>query len=392
MHRPNHRRSCSRRDHSRPRVTRALASLAFATTSVAFITSLVPGAAYGDEPGILDPQAVIGSITPELLTQGTEQSRVEVSDGPAARGGDAASAPVVEISDLQYQDQFLANGVSYTVDYATSVAEPMGQFEVLETTSTNVAAYIQPTPSGVRTLTAIASADAPVSYSYTFDVPDGTTLEFSNNVYRLRGQDGSVYGALQEPWATDSEGNSLETSYSWEGSTLTQHVELDDAEAFPVLLDPNWGYSQQWNLGSTSNWTTVDIQQNFYDCLNCYFALPGAPKAWPSYGKILPLYMSLGASGYIPFEVMMAGDFYDVAHWWGWQFYATENHIDGEGSIISFTYQYGQYGNDYSSIWQSVDTFIVNDFPLHLGGNAAYQAGAWFQWNDMANRVKADRP
>ncbi|WP_286217612.1 hypothetical protein [Paraoerskovia sediminicola] len=42
------------------------------------------------------------------------------------------------------------------------------------------------------------------------------------------------------PWATDANGQPLQTTYELSGNTLTQHVQTDDTTAFPLTADPSW--------------------------------------------------------------------------------------------------------------------------------------------------------
>lgn len=51
-------------------------------------------------------------------------------------------------------------------------------------------------------------------------------------------QDGNLLAGIEEPWAVDSQGRSVETSYSVQGTTLVQEVSTDESTSYPVVADP----------------------------------------------------------------------------------------------------------------------------------------------------------
>jgi hypothetical protein len=54
----------------------------------------------------------------------------------------------------------------------------------------------------------------------------------------VAGSDGAFIAGIDAPWAVDANGNDLETYYTVDGTTLTQHVEFTNETAFPVVADP----------------------------------------------------------------------------------------------------------------------------------------------------------
>lgn len=50
--------------------------------------------------------------------------------------------------------------------------------------------------------------------------------------------DGNFLGGIEEPWAVDAAGNSLESSYTVEGTTLVQDLATDTETVYPVVADP----------------------------------------------------------------------------------------------------------------------------------------------------------
>ncbi len=56
-----------------------------------------------------------------------------------------------------------------------------------------------------------------------------------------------LVGGVTGWWAVDAAGNNLPTSFTLEGSTLTQHVDLNAATAFPVVADPSYDSYKKLN-------------------------------------------------------------------------------------------------------------------------------------------------
>lgn len=302
-----------------------------------------------------DAVSVVESVVPDIAAETSETHEVSVSE-------DAESvAVVVEESEL------IPDGVSFSVDYATGSTPASEGMSVLETDHSGVQAVVQPTVFGVRVLTTIASSDAPSSYAYTFDVPEGTDLVQSELNYYLEAGD-DVLGQIQFPWAVDADGVQVPTSYSWEDGVLTQHVDLTDpAITYPVVADPAWGYTYSY----TVNKTAAVNKSRLKSCFNCYFPVSGAPRAFPTPGKLLPL--TVGPAN---FECKFKSEF-SGTNYFGFQFDATKNHVDGLGSNIVFEFR--TVGGVKKLV---VSAYIVND--SFWANNPAYRLGAQNNWAKFA--------
>lgn len=295
---------------------------------------------------------------------------------PQSRGQAQASNKPTEVTVAPLDE--VAAGISFTVDYASGNQSKSGDFTVIPSSdSSESTAYVQPTPAGVRILTAIASSRASDSYSYSFDVPDGTTLVHTGSVYRLQPPEGPAIGTIQEAWARDSEGHPLKSSYSWEGKTLTQHVDLKTPGiTFPILIDPYWNYSAAYDLNKTAS----QVDYLLHACFNCYFPVAGAPYNFPSYGQDLPLtvgFLGVNANFHCTMDIV-ARD----TNAFMFQFLSASGHIDGPGSAISFTFYSGG-----GSKHMYVDAYVTNDFGPWGSLNGAYVAGAKQTWQSFANNL-----
>ena len=93
---------------------------------------------------------------------------------------------------------------------------------------------------GVQMLTTIARADAPVDYSYKVSLETDQKLELTDTGAAVVNADGSLAVVVSEAWAKDANGMDVPTSYTVDGSTLTQTVEHTTMKnvAYPVVADP----------------------------------------------------------------------------------------------------------------------------------------------------------
>lgn len=102
---------------------------------------------------------------------------------------------------------------------------------------------VQPTEDGgVRMLTIIDNPDAPTEYDYKVTVPNGGFIELAEDGGAMVfGGEGEVISSVAAPWAKDAIGNKINTYFTTDGQTLTQHV-LHNVPGivYPVTADPAW--------------------------------------------------------------------------------------------------------------------------------------------------------
>lgn len=167
----------------------------------------------------------------------------------------------------------------------------------------------------------------------------------------------------------DVNGVSVPTYYSWDAGMLTQHVDLSvPGINFPVVADPAWGYTVAYKLKKKPK-ANKDLLKK---CFNCYFPVNGAPKKYPAIGQLLPLKVWKGN-----FECIYRREFSSTGYF-GFQFDATKNHIDGLGSNISF--EFLKSGND---------TYLfVSAYILRLGEfSVPYMNEATKKWKTFATNL-----
>lgn len=83
----------------------------------------------------------------------------------------------------------------------------------------------------------IAGPESEHDITYELTVSDGARLEIvETGAVVVWAADGTFEAGLATPWAVDADGESIETTFSLSGTTVTQHVA--DASTYPVTADP----------------------------------------------------------------------------------------------------------------------------------------------------------
>lgn len=126
--------------------------------------------------------------------------------------------------------------------------------------STDVA--VQPLEDSVRLSTVIQDGDAPTTFTYPVDLPDGATMAVQDDgSVVITKSDGSLGGGFAAPWAKDANGVDVPTHYEVQGDDLVQVVEhtTTPGVAYPVVADPwLWRdliHSATWTYHTGYGWT-----------------------------------------------------------------------------------------------------------------------------------------
>lgn len=90
---------------------------------------------------------------------------------------------------------------------------------------------------GIQLLFNIESQDSKHEFIMDLELSAGSKLMYENEEYFIEGEDGEIEFILGHPWATDSEGNFIETNYKIRGGRLIQTVEYSGSN-YPLKADP----------------------------------------------------------------------------------------------------------------------------------------------------------
>ncbi len=94
--------------------------------------------------------------------------------------------------------------------------------------------------SSLMVLLVIDSAEAATEYQFKGAVPPGYSAELqSDGSVRFLDSDGNEAGGIMKPWAHDSNGVAVPTSFRLDGDTLVQTINHQDA-SHPIIADPWW--------------------------------------------------------------------------------------------------------------------------------------------------------
>ena len=322
--------------------------------------------------------ATVQEIVPFALQETLDEDNVQIAVTHTVEDSVLASA-VLDTNSAT------ANQGAIEVLFATSGHEISSDLSTFTSSQAGVSGIVKATPFGFKVVTVIQDASAPDVYDYKLDVPLGTKCEEMSGGYFL--DDGKDFSSrIGTPWAFDSQHNPVKTWFTMSDNyVLTQHVDLESVapEAFPVVADPDWGYSKRHSLSvsTTSAWNAIHRE------FSRYFPVQGAPRYFPThFGQLIPLFIEIYLD---PLGVVSRRENFECtmgtveAHngLYGWTFWATRNHVDGFESWIKF-----RFLNTSNGPTLAVDTLIVNTYWL---GNPFYETMATVNWWVFANNLNS---
>lgn len=137
-----------------------------------------------------------------------------------------------------------ANAITVSVPHQSSTSDAQvagSDVAVYSGTSTDASTAVQATSGGMNISTIIGGSDAPTDYRFPIGVPDDASIvSDGGGGYQILDATGAVISDIASPWAQDANGNPVPTSYSLDGTTLIQHVDLINVTAYPVVADPSF--------------------------------------------------------------------------------------------------------------------------------------------------------
>lgn len=193
----------------------------------------------------------IDELTPTQTAAAIDRADhdVAIADVRPSGGGDliaTANGSTVEIpADPSDGISLTAGGQNIVIDLPgadeSQNATVVGDTVVYENAAPSTDVAVQATTGGgVRQLMTIAGPEAPNSFAFPVDVPDGATLALTEDggARIVRGTE--EIAVIAPAWARDANGASVPSHYTVDGNKLTQHVQFNTGTAFPVTADPLW--------------------------------------------------------------------------------------------------------------------------------------------------------
>jgi hypothetical protein len=148
----------------------------------------------------------------------------------------------------------LGEGVSVRTDgqplrvrtgLSTAGRQDIGGRAVYAGSEKQTSTVIQDSGDATQIIKVIEGAQAPTSYSFTFDLAAGARLASTSAGGVVIEQGDEVIGYVEAPWAVDAAGKNVPTSYAVDGNTLVQTVSHQGA-AYPVVADPSVSAGRYW--------------------------------------------------------------------------------------------------------------------------------------------------
>lgn len=231
----------------RIRYPRVLAGLVVSALTAASLVAAPPAMASGDDT--VTPTEVAAAIAT------TESKAGDLVAAPVASATDADSAAVTTTSagvtldvpkDADQGVSLKAEGLpEVTVELPNADdaanATRLNDGTVVYASGNGSANAVVPTEGGVQMVTTIANSDAPTSFPYKVDVPDGGKVELSDGGALVKDASDNIVLVIPAPWAKDANGTAVPSHFTTDGTTLTQVVEHTNGTfAYPVVADPWW--------------------------------------------------------------------------------------------------------------------------------------------------------
>lgn len=219
------------------------ASALGAIASIIAIAS--PTAAIAEVRGAdpISPIAAIEAVVPEALESSGDSELTD--NGQASTNEDVdvflpsgADEPI----SVGWDERELIVSLPFA-DVAESQSVVEGEPVTFDNQNGSASVPVAREDGALQIFTVIEVEKAPTRYTYNVDVPTGgsslTLLE--NGGVVILNNDGGFEGVIDAPWAKDANGVSVPTHFEISGNELTQVVEHDGTQAYPIVADPYMG-------------------------------------------------------------------------------------------------------------------------------------------------------
>jgi hypothetical protein len=187
--------------------------------------------------------------------------------------GDPANTPTVSTTATGAVTAASPDGTTLSIGLPsapkTKASAKVKGASVLGVTADQTIPVVNPTPGGLQVAQDILGASAPTSYSYKLTLPTGYkpvlqktgvdvgSIALTSAKGKTALSADNTLGFIDPAWAEDANGNSVNTSYSVSGTTVTQTVDTAGVTAWPVVADPHisfgWVIYVHWYHAEVGN-------------------------------------------------------------------------------------------------------------------------------------------
>ena len=241
-----------------PTMTKFLRRALVATVAIGMLTGPSVAGAASNSPTGEDAEllATVAEATPGALTGAADIPVTQTSDDEAIEA--VVGNAVVEVPSDPAQGITVAAeaGQEVTIGLPTASAADDAvavQPGIVAYDNNNGSATVPvvKTDGSVAINTIITGPTAPTHYRYPVSVPDGAALALTDDGGAIvTNADGETVGTVDPAWAKDANGEAVSTRFEIAGTTLTQVVDHDSDDAYPVTADPWYNpFSWKWKKG-----------------------------------------------------------------------------------------------------------------------------------------------
>jgi len=205
-----------------------------------------------DDVSATDVADALAGVSPALVETAADASSTAVSAAVVDNGGTGVSVPrdPTKEVDLTVGGNSVSIGLPESDGATQAVSLESGA--ITYPTDSGVANTVIPLADGVQMLTTIAAQDAPTSFSYDIQIPQGGSIALgADGSAEITGAAGNPLVTTTAPWARDADGRAVPTRYEVVGTDLVQIVDHAAGDyAYPIVADPTyrywWGGKEWW--------------------------------------------------------------------------------------------------------------------------------------------------
>ena len=186
---------------------------------------------------------VLDDQLPEDSLAVSDQALVSADGVTVEEMGSEGFIPVDPTDGLEFTFQGVESAISLPVEQLElGTGVPLADGTMVYP-GTDAGLAVRPVEGGgLQALVTIASAEAPTSYAYDLQLPDGANYNFlEDGGIIVTNSDDEVIGSFSPPWAVDANGASVPTHFELTSTGIVQIIEHNTGQfAYPVLADPCW--------------------------------------------------------------------------------------------------------------------------------------------------------
>lgn len=227
---------------------------ALGATVTLSLASIGPAYASDDdaaEVSVAEVESALSGVSSPLLEPAADGSTTSTAAAVVDGEGGSVSVPQDPSDGVEVTAGTtpVAIGLPEAGEASTAITSESGA--IIYPSRSGAANTVVPLDDGVQMLTTITSADAPSSFAYQIDAPQGGSVILNQDgTAVISDAEGKPLITTSAPWAVDANGTAVPTHYEVEGTRLIQVVDHATGDfSYPIVADPTywWGGKEWWS-------------------------------------------------------------------------------------------------------------------------------------------------